>query len=219
MSLKALRHHVEIHVIPVADPYGFDNNIRKNANGINVNRNFDCNGWTVVPIPDADASGDEPFDQPEAAIIRDWILDNADNLLMYINCHVDGMYNASGYNNACHWMLSSDRNDQYFNRLYNVGTRHIEEQTAMWTEMYNTVNPTNFIGEINKEDTENTSKGTSKQWACTLQNFLSMTLEGFNGLRVDDTQIFSVLSANSQKANSENIGNAVIQICYEYANS
>lgn len=218
-SLNALRHHVEIHVIPVADPYGFDNNIRKNANGINVNRNFDCNGWTVVPIPDADASGDEPFDQPEAAIIRDWILDNADNLLMYINCHVDGMYNASGYNNACHWMLSSDRNDQYFNRLYNVGTRHIEEQTAMWTEMYNTVNPTNFIGEINKEDTENTSKGTSKQWACTLQNFLSMTLEGFNGLRVDDTQIFSVLSANSQKANSENIGNAVIQICYEYANS
>lgn len=218
-SLKALRCHVELHVIPISNPYGFDNFTYTNGNSVNINRNFACGNWTVVPVGDKDATGEEPFDQPESAIIRDWILDNADNLMMYINCHTDGRYNADSYANANHWMLSSDRNDDYFNRLYNVGTRHIEEQTLMFPTMYPNVTPSNFFGEINTEATENTSKGTAKQWACTQMNFLSMTLEGFNGLKVGDDQIFRILNDDTQKANSEIIGNTVIQICYEYADS
>ena len=218
-ALKALRCHVEIHVIPIVNPYGFDNFTYTNGNRVNINRNFACGNWTVVPVGDKDATGEEPFDQPETAIVRDWILENSDTLLMYINCHTDGQYNASSYANANHWMLCSDIDDAYYMRLFNVGTRHIEEQTLMFPTMYPNVTPTGFVGIINIDAGKTTSKGTAKQWACAQMNFLSMTLEGFNAVKVDDVQIFGVLSADSQKANSEIIGNTVIQICYEYADN
>ena len=216
--LTALRSHVEIHVIPVTNPYGFDNNTYKNANSVNINRNFDHPGdWVVVPSGD-DQNGLEAFDQPESAIIRDWINNNYDNILCYMNLHTNGQYNASGYGemNAC--MTSSDRNDPYYNRIFNVFARHIEEQTLMWPKLYNAITPSSaaFCGKNQSNATSDSTKGTASAWANTMNNLLAMTLEGFNGLVVNDAQVIGLFSANSKKINSENIGNMVIQMICEF---
>lgn len=51
-------------MIPVSNPYGFDNLIYKNANGVNINRNFFCgDNWKTDVSPSSDDyNGLEPFD-------------------------------------------------------------------------------------------------------------------------------------------------------------
>jgi carboxypeptidase D len=55
----------EIHFFPVVNPYGLSQDIRYNANFVDINRNF---GWAWV---DQTYHGDAPFDQPESQALRD----------------------------------------------------------------------------------------------------------------------------------------------------
>lgn len=218
-SLAAIRQSVEIHVIPVSNPYGFDNFIYKNGNGVNINRNFDHNGeWIVVPDGNQQ-NGLAPFDQPESAIIRDWILADEENILCYLPLHTNGMWNVSNYGEMNASMPSSDRYDDYYNRIFRVITNHIEEQTIRWPLMYENIRPgsSTFCGKIQASVTEASTKGTASQWANTMRRIVSMTFEGFNGININDVQIVETFSAQAQKMNSENIGNIVIQMLREYS--
>lgn len=88
-ALEYLRNHVELMIVPVLNTYGFDNQSYKNANGVNINRNYDSN-WTLLEDATSDQyGGAEPFDQPETQIVRDLLLNNAD-VLMVIDSHVNG---------------------------------------------------------------------------------------------------------------------------------
>ena len=220
-ALKNVRCHTEIHIIPVVNPYGFDNNTYKNANGVNINRNFYGTDWVSSEDPSSsDYNGLEPFDQPESTIIRDWIFDNDERILFYANCHTNGQYNATGYAemNAC--MSSTDRNDEYFNKIYNCFVRHIDEQTLLWPSMYEniTLSASVMCGHIQSSPTEGNAGGYAAAWAEDYNNVVAMTLEGFNGLYANSqTQVVPLFSADALKINSENIGNMVIQMLYEFA--
>lgn len=218
-SLEAIRRSVELHVIPVSNPYGFDNSIYKNGNEVNINRNFDHPGEWVIVDSGSDQNGLAAFDQPESAIIRDWLLAAENDLLCYLNLHTNGQWNVSSYGemNAC--MTSNDRNDVYFNRIFRVFTNHIEAQTLRWSSMYSEIQPdsTSFCGKIQTSSTSDSTKGTASAWANTMRNIVAMTLEGFNGVKINDTQIVPVFSGVGYKINSENIGNMVIQMLREYS--
>ena len=217
-SLAAIRQSVEIHVIPVSNPYGFDNFIYKNANSVNINRNFDHNGeWIVIP-DGSDQNGLAAFDQPESAIIRDWLLADEGNILCYLNLHTNGQWNVSSYGEMNANMPSSDRYDAYYNRIFRAITNHIEEQTIRWPSMYENIQPGSsaFCGKIQASVTESSTKGTASAWANTMRRIVAMTFEGFNGININDTQIVDTFSAQAQKMNSENIGNIVIQMIREY---
>lgn len=212
-TLEAIRHFVELRVVPVSNPYGFDNDIRENANGVNINRNFPCDGWTA----DTD-TGVAPLDQPESAAIASWVSNNAD-ALYFLDVHTNGHYNVTGYEDANFCMTFDNLNDTYFNRIFPVLVRHIERQTYKFADEFNLDMGTSLFGHIHTEDETSGSLGTLKKY-CTeyLGTLMSMTYELFNGISIDGTTVVTAHSAQSIQMCSELIGNMLAEILTEFGN-
>lgn len=96
-----LRNNVQISVIPIVNPWGWNHTPDKkygNVNGINPNRNFNNwdNAWKDFPeySPDPEASnynefnvkGPYPFSEKETQTIAVWLKNNAD-AQFWIDCH------------------------------------------------------------------------------------------------------------------------------------
>lgn len=227
--LTELRNHVELQIVPVSNPWGFDNDDRRNYNGVNLNRNFPSKNWELVPSG-ADKSGvTGPLDQGEAIALANWMSNNTD-MLMYFNIHTNGHYYATSYAEANFCGLSSDNKDEYYLRLFNALARHIEDQTSQLSVEFDTVNPTinQFIGLIHTSTDESESddevpegviRGTVSQYVSAYTKMaLSMTLEVFNGLKInEDETIFSVHGAPGIKACAEMLGNLFAKVIAEYS--
>ena len=54
--LGAIKDNCKVVVIPVINPWGFDNNSRNNYNNVNINRNYPTPGWSVQSDADKGAS-------------------------------------------------------------------------------------------------------------------------------------------------------------------
>ena len=105
IMLKYLHDNVRIKIIPIVNPWGWNQSPKKygNANGVNINRNFDYqdeNGnsaWEQFPVHSGNPSdsnynewnvkGDAPFSESESQILRDWVLSNKDKAEFWIDCH------------------------------------------------------------------------------------------------------------------------------------
>lgn len=76
---KFVRHNVEFRVVPVSNPYGFEHNTRKNANGVDVCRNFDLINFPPNDNPDDEYyPGPNPNSEVETQILSAWLHDNLD---------------------------------------------------------------------------------------------------------------------------------------------
>jgi predicted deacylase len=76
--------NITVHVIPNLNPDGYalpadssDFDRRMNANGVDLNRNFDCrwtpeSTWRTNPV----SGGTEPFSEPEAIALRDYVTEH-----------------------------------------------------------------------------------------------------------------------------------------------
>lgn len=221
-KLKALRQSVEFHVIPVLNPYGFDNDQYYNANGVNINRNYNVPNWTYYPPSSpSDSSGEEPFDQPETAIVKAWVEANTD-ALMLADVHTNGHYFSSGYNNANPLMPVTGIDDEYYNQLFGVFASQIKAQSLQLPEEFDSIDlpsgntDASFWGRIQSEDI-NLGKGHANIWCSAYKSTLSFTLEVFNGLKVDSATIIDYMSADAKKISSEVIGNTICEIIKRYA--
>jgi len=65
-----------VKIVPILNPYGYERNVRQNANGVDLNRNFDF-GWEEyesledVSVPwDFDYKGPSPASEPETRTIQ-----------------------------------------------------------------------------------------------------------------------------------------------------
>ena len=65
---------------------------------------------------------------------------------------------------------------------------------------------------------EQERKGLSQQWGMTKAKVISIVLEGFIGLKDNNSVIFDLYSSDSIKCNAEIMGNAVINILKEFSN-
>lgn len=216
--LETLRNHVEFHIVPVSNPWGFDRDVRNNANGVNLNRNFPVPNWTFYD-DSSNSSGAEPLSEKEAQVLSSWILAHKDTMFLYINNHTNGHYNVANYAEMNANMTSTDTNDEYFNKIFKVITRHIEDQTAHWSNMYDNINPTyeEFCGKNQSMPGETHTYGELRYYISNyLKSNVVMVLEGFNGLRHNDEQIIGYLNRQVFKMNAENIGNMVAQMICEY---
>lgn len=77
-NLEALRYNVRFSVVPIVNVYGVDNsddpvtlNGKKNANGVDINRNFPEGFKVISDTSYAGYGGEEPLSQPESIAIAD----------------------------------------------------------------------------------------------------------------------------------------------------
>lgn len=111
--------YTTIKVLPVGDPWSYTNNSRVNANGVNINRNFDAPEWTSDGEGTIDYSGAEPADQDETKIIKNWIDANTDAIL-FIDFH------NSNFANEISCLISSNlANQSDYKRKYLLGMNKI----------------------------------------------------------------------------------------------
>lgn len=74
-GLQFVREAIEFRTVPVVNPYGYDHDSRANANGVDLNRNFNAS-WTVQGAPHY--SGTSPASEDETKAIQSWIDANTD---------------------------------------------------------------------------------------------------------------------------------------------
>ena len=90
-GLKYIRENVRIKIIPIINPWGWNQSpkVYHNVNGVNPNRNFDCKYWATNEIGKGNEwnyKGTSPFSEAETRILRDWVLANKD-AQYWIDCH------------------------------------------------------------------------------------------------------------------------------------
>ncbi len=101
-----IRNNVRIKVIPVVNPWGFNQYPKKygNVNGVNPNRNFDLDGaWATFPdyTPaqnEWNVKGESPFCEAEAHNLARWAEANW-NAEFWIDCHT-----GEGYSDKDLWV-------------------------------------------------------------------------------------------------------------------
>jgi len=91
---------VTVHIIPVLNPDGLalpatasDADRRFNANGVDLNRNFDCkwapeSSWRSMTV----SAGTAPFSEPEAAALRDYIALTNPNAAVFWHSRANTVY-------------------------------------------------------------------------------------------------------------------------------
>jgi len=79
--LEILRHNVHFIVIPVVNPYGFNNHQRKNFNDVDPNRNYPAE-WVLTEVGTSTYSGTAPLSEPEIALVYAEMVQEAPFLLM-----------------------------------------------------------------------------------------------------------------------------------------
>lgn len=87
---EELRKSCTIVVMPVLNPWGYQNKFRGNGRSVDLNRNFD-NGFTPnAESYDGTTSGTSAFSESESKAIRDYISQNHSDAKMYIEWHTRG---------------------------------------------------------------------------------------------------------------------------------
>lgn len=198
--LDYLRNHVEIIVIPVVNRYGFDNFTYKNANGVNINRNYDTPEFVVGDDPTSTSYGGQaPFDQPETQMVRDLMLANKDCFL-FVDWHTNGFYKVDTYSKI-NWVSTGKNDDDYVNNRLDALAYHFSNITAHMTKDYGFADIADqMCGYMSIEDAFHS---TAQRWCGYALDVLSITFETNNGFP-NESESFS---ANEQMANSELMGN------------
>jgi len=92
--------NITIHIIPNLNPDGYalpttasDQDRRFNANGVDLNRNFDCkwapeSSWRGQTV----SAGTAPFSEPEAAALRDYVLQTGPSAAVFWHSVANNVY-------------------------------------------------------------------------------------------------------------------------------
>jgi len=196
--LEYLRFQTEIRIIPIVNPYGFTNSQYTNANGVNLNRNYDTEGW--APRTGDQYGGEAPFDQPEAAAVRDFVLANPDAVL-FIDFHTFGSGVVDAFNKI-NWIPLRQLDDEYYHRLFDASEHHIRRITGRFNRDYNLGVTNELCGyTTGVKRYISPEYGYAPNWVCS-QNIPALTFEGFNGFPGGIAH-----SPDVHKANSELLGN------------
>ena len=129
--LDYVRNHVILIVMPMLNPWGHDNDKYVNANGVNLNRNWDTQAWSQGGSPgDTTYGGASPLDQPETQYASAVILDNLDALWL-MDFHNNGQVAPRAANSYLwHSFGLVTYSDPYFAKAVNAAKFHVDETTG-----------------------------------------------------------------------------------------
>jgi len=203
--LEYLRFNVRIITIPIANPYGFDNKIYKNGQGVNLNRNYDCPQWTLFADPTSEYyGGPSPFSEIETQYIKNMIDAHPDALYL-CDYHTNGQGSVDAYSKINWHSIISVGND-YYNKLFYASRYHIRNITSRFKKQYNLPFTNQLCGYI---DAGNTTPSVDKYAAA--RNVMSTTFEGFNGFPSQ-----AAYTPDAKKANAELFGNWLMTVINQY---
>lgn len=212
--LNSLRTKCIIYVVPVGNPWGFDNKQRKNANGVDCNRN-----WGPDPSGTDDPTspyypGAEPFDQPEVQAIKS-VIDTTDNLFFVVDYHTDGQYKAASWSEV-NWITwgASVIDEAYSSRAYLASQFQLSDVSENLPLEYDFDTNGDAIGSITL-GAAGAPRPTISYYTRTELNILGGTFEGNNGLPIASDTAYSPME---QKINSELIGNWIKNLMLIYKN-
>lgn len=163
--LEYLRHNCTFEIIPVANPYGFQNNTyangRLDGEHVNLNRNFSFY-WSSTG-EGSQYGGPSPFSEAETKYIKEMIDENK-NQFLYIDFHTTG--NNKDVDDIGFYNWISDDGDLFYNeKLILANKKHIENITRNITYRYELDIPQNeFIGRMTHE----TGPGLSQSYAASV---------------------------------------------------
>lgn len=123
--LTYLRHNVEILVVPCANPYGITNGVYKNANGVNLNRNWPIEHWSadVSDTSDSNYQGASALDQPETYNIHNNVILPNKDALFAIDYHTQGSGIIQGVTNVA----TPSQNLNWLSMVVKAGDKHAED--------------------------------------------------------------------------------------------
>lgn len=113
-----MRQNVHFSIIPIVNPWGWNQNPKKygNVNGVNMNRNFnDWNDvWSDFPSytpqqNEWNVKGDAPFSEAETKILCNWMKANTD-ADFYIDCHTGLGNSRASYGDVWYIAISDNVN-------------------------------------------------------------------------------------------------------------
>ena len=209
--LDYIRNHVIIKWIPIANPYGFENNSYLNTNGVNLNRNYDMSGFPAYPDAEQGTSqygGVTPFDQPETQIIRDFINDNLDAVIG-IDHHSFGGSSITEWERV-NWITMINSNDRFYNSMADCLSYHFSNMTGHLSKQFNLSNGNESLGYYSVDS--NTFPSADAYMLS--RGIASITFEGFNGFKNSPS-----FTTDVYKANAELIGNFFIAYLHHVANA
>lgn len=195
-SLAYIRGNVELSIIPIANRYGFDNNLYQNANNVNLNRNYE-DGFVA-----GEKNGSTALDQPETRLINDWIKNNSDALAL-IDFHTNGKQILTDWKNV-NWLSIPYVEYPYNDTVYDICTRQISDNTVRFRKEFNLV----FGKDVSLGHVDEWKNQPCLDAQAVLNNMIGITCEGFPAFVGAE----SIYDANSMKANSEIIGNIILNL-------
>lgn len=197
--LTYLRTQVRILYIPIVNPYGYDNHVRANANGVDINRNYPA-GWTSET-----GEGDEPLDQGESAAVASVLNSNRDAVL-YIDNHGNGSVAVSEAINV-NWISLNNIRYGMMDKIADAMITHNAKITVHFSHDYS-MPYTTQIGKV----TSNSGDAMAKGYAASL-GIPALTVEGSNGISYpeDESQKIAPYTDEARKYNSEISVNAIME--------
>ena len=179
---------MELHIVPIGCPWGFQHNSRTNQNGVNINRNFATSSWSETGSGTGDYSGTSAASEPETQILQTWI-----NTLHTNGCTFIFDWHNSGYSSEISCMVSNTNN----NDILAIKDKYVKSANSLAPILMNTYGAKNtciwgYCG-------HGTSQGMAAKY---------MDEQGQNGCYFETSN--KVNTANTYQLNDANCGATVM---------
>lgn len=188
-ALEYIRHNVNLVIIPIANPWGFNNKSRLNSRGVDINRNFDSE-WVS-----GNTHGSSAFSEKETQYIRD-TFNSTTNLFMSFDYHMIGGLDFIYDDKLLRYFMYKDDKDSI-----QIAGQTIRKLSRRWKGKYN----------LSERDSYGlagyyTVGGSSMRWYFYEGGVTSLTIEGFLATRGHQEKSGSV----AMTLNVEHIGEYIM---------
>lgn len=163
-NLSDIKYGVHFIVIPTVNPYGIDTKNRKNANGVDIARNFEID-YVVGTNPSSNTyAGTAPLSEPESQIV-DAIMSANRDAIVFASCHS--------------FQLSSDNNVIWGScatmHTTNIVAKLVVKMSAAWRNKYPSIVPQSIDTVLGSAGISTESGSEGKQ--ATKYGIQGLTLE------------------------------------------
>lgn len=155
-QLEVIRKNVELLVIPVVNPSGFDVFSRENGNGVDINRDMKFG-----------ADFDDTDRQKESLYIKQVFDENPDINVMY------DFHNFHGSEGSTDYIWTPANNDPY---VASMGVKLVNRMSSMWSKRYDWLADDVIVG-YSEIANDNPERGLIKTYAKSRGVDISATFE------------------------------------------